>query len=300
VPRNSISRRVARAASIGGSRSYRQRTPLGWYTILLAVCIIGLGLIVFSRHEREVASQTASTTTTTTQANATPPLISSHWQVALSVDVCGTVSNLPASANKTSGIITDGNGVVDIEPARAGSDAKQFEGANATLGKFLTAEGVSLSATSMRLPKSVGKLAGTYADGRKCGTKPASLQLVSWQSASSTTSFSGQPDPGVTYGNGELFMLAFVTKGASVPKPPAAHLVAAFVKSQTTTTTTTTTTIKGATTTTLKGATTTTLKGATTTTLKGATTTTLKGATTTTTSRSTTTTSASSTTTTTG
>ena len=133
VPRNSISRRVAcRAASIGGSRSYRQRTPLGWYSIVLAVCVIGLGLIVFSRHELEVRTYNASTTTTTTQANTTAPLASDHWQVALSVDICGTVINLPRSANLKSGIITDGNGVVDIEPARAGKDAKQFEGADAT------------------------------------------------------------------------------------------------------------------------------------------------------------------------
>ena len=64
MPRNSISRRVARAASIGGSRSYRQRTPLGWYSILLVVCIVGLGLIVYSRHERQVRATSASTTNT--------------------------------------------------------------------------------------------------------------------------------------------------------------------------------------------------------------------------------------------
>ena len=274
MPKNSISRKVARAAAIGGSRSYKQRSPIGWYSILLLVCVLGVALIVFSRHERQVRATAASTTTTTTQANTTPPTLNDHWQEAFSLDICGQVVNLPRSANMSSGIISDGNGVVDIWPARAGKDATQFEGAKATLGKFLASEDVSLTTTSLKLPKSVGKLAGTYSNGRKCGTKPASLQLVSWQSASSTTSFSGQPDPGVTYGNGELFMLAFVTKGASVPKPPAAHLVAAFVKSQTTTTTTTTTTIKGATTTTLKGATTTTTSRSTTTTSASSTTTT--------------------------
>ena len=280
MPRNSISRRVARAASIGGSRSYKQRTPLGWYTIVLVVCVVGLGLIVFSRHEREVASENASTTTTTTQANTTPPTSTDHWQEALSVDICGKVVNLPRSADLTSGIITDGNGVVDIEPGRAGKDAKQFEGANATIGKFLKAEGVSLTSTSLRLPNSVGKNAGSYADGRKCGTKPGKLQVNIWATPTSATSYSAAPSPLTNFSaNGEMFMLAFVANGASVPKPPGADLVTAFIKSQTTTTTVTTTTIKSGTTTTTKpsSSTTTTTKpssSTTTTTASGTTTTT--------------------------
>ncbi len=106
---------------------------MGWYSLLLAVCVIGLALIVFSRHERQQNASATSTTTTTTQANTTPPLVSDHWQVALSLDICGQYVNLPRTANQNSGIITTGNGVVDIEPARAGAKADQFVGAKATL-----------------------------------------------------------------------------------------------------------------------------------------------------------------------
>jgi hypothetical protein len=251
---------------------------LGWYSIVLVVCVVGLGLIVFSRHEREVASENASTTTTTTQANTTPPTSTDHWQEALSVDICGKVLNLPRSADLASGIITDGNGVVDVQPSRAGKNAKQFEGANATIGKFLTAEGVRLTSTSLRLPSSIGKHAGTYADGRKCATKPGKLQVNIWATPSAATSYSAAPSPATNFSaNGELFMLAFVANGASVPKPSGAHLVAAFIKSQTTTTTVTTTTIKSGTTTTTKPsstATTTSAPGSTTTTTASGTTTT--------------------------
>jgi hypothetical protein len=257
VPRNSISRRVARAASIGGSRSYRQRTPIGWYSILLAVCIIGLGLIVFSRHERQVRVANSSTTTSTTQANTTAPLLSDHWQVGLSVDVCGTVANLPRSADQTSGIITDGKGVVDIQPARAGKKASQFEGTKATLGKFLTAEGVKLTATSLELPKSAGKIAGTYANGRKCGSKPGVVQLLIWNAPSWQSPYSAVVSGGSNYAQGELFMLAFLPKGEAAPKPTAAKTVEAFYKVATTPTTvkvgtTTTTTKPGGSTTTTK------------------------------------------------
>ena len=248
------------AASIGGSRSYRARTPLGWYSIVVVVCVVGLGLIVFSRHERQQAAANPSTTTSTTLANTTAPLLTDHWQVALSVDVCGRVGNLPPSANQSSGIITSGNGVVDIKPARAGKDASQFEGTKATLAKFLTAEGVTVTGTSMTLPGSLGKLAGTYDNGRKCQSKPGLVQLLLWISPSAPTS-SVVASTDIGYANGEMFMLAFLPKGASVARPLAQKQVAAFLKSQTTTTTvasTTTTKPVGTTTTKPAGTTTTT------------------------------------------
>ena len=242
---------------------------MGWYSLLLAVCIIGLGLIVFSRHERQQAVANSSTTTSTTQVNTTPPLVSDHWQVALSVDICGQVENLPRSADQSSGIITTGNGVVDIEPARAGTKADQFVGAKATLAKFLTSEGVSLTASKLELPKSLGKLAGTYDSSRKCGSKPGRVQLLIWSSPSATTSFAAPSPVGIRYGNGDMFMMAFVPKGASVTRPPAQKLVAAFLKSQTTTSSSTTTTKPVSSTTTTKPVSTTTTKPVSSTTTAG-------------------------------
>ena len=206
--------------------------------------------------------------------------MSDHWQVALSVDICGQVENLPRSADQSSGIITTGNGVVDIEPARAGAKADQFVGAKATLAKFLTSEGVSLTASKLKLPKSLGKLAGTYDSSRKCGSKPGRVQLLIWSSPSATTSFAAPSPVGIRYGNGDMFMMAFVPKGASVTRPPAQKLVAAFLKSQTTTTTTsasTKTTTSSSTTTTKPVSSTTTTKPVSTTTTKPVSSTTTAG-----------------------
>ena len=194
---------------------------MGWYSLLLAVCVIGLALIVFSRHERQQNASATSTTTTTTQANTTPPLVSDHWQVALSLDICGQYVNLPRTANQNSGIITTGNGVVDIEPARAGAKADQFVGAKATLTKFLTSEDVSVTSTKLTLPKSLGKLAGTYDSSRKCGSKPAQPMVYIWASPTATASFAAPSPVGIGYANGEMFSLAFVPRGTSVARPSA-------------------------------------------------------------------------------
>jgi hypothetical protein len=278
VPRDSIGRRVARAASIGGSSSYKSRTPYGWYSILLAVCVIGIALIALSRHQLLQAAANTTTTTTTTPANTTPPLLTDHWQVALSVDVCGRVENLPASANQNSGIITSGDGVVDIQPARAGSNASQYEGTNATLGKFLTSEGVTLTNTSLTLPKPL-KLAGTYVNGQKCGSEPGSVRTYIWSSPVAKTPFPTTNATDLGYANGEMFLVAFVTKSAKIPRPPGAKMVAAFLVTQatTTTTSTTSTTIIGPTTTSTRPGTSTTTKSGSTTTTKAVGTTTTTG-----------------------
>ena len=49
-------------------------------------------------------------------------------------------------------------------------NASEFEGANATLGKFLSEEHVKLTNSTLTLPSSLGKLVGAYGPTRKCGT----------------------------------------------------------------------------------------------------------------------------------
>ena len=48
-----------------------------------------------------------------------------------------------------------------------------------------------MTATSLELPKAAGKLAGTYANGRKCGSKPGVVQLLIWSPPSWQSPFVG-------------------------------------------------------------------------------------------------------------
>lgn len=269
MPRDSIGRRVARAAATGGSKSYKSRTPWGWYASLMIVCVLGIGLIAVSRHDRLNRLHTSATTTTSTTTPAqAPPTVSNHWQSALSVDICGTVRNLPTSASQASGLATPGNGVVNIAPALAGKNAAQYEGANANLGRFLSSESVNLQDTSLTLPSSLGKLAGTYKNGHKCGSKPGEVQLAIWKTPTTST-----PVPvtkslqQTTFANGEMFMVAFVPTGTKIPSPPAKSLVNQFLAvnpngTVPTTTSTTSPSVSSTTTTTAASGTTTTTSSA--------------------------------------
>ncbi len=283
MPRDSISRRVARAAATGGSKSYKQRTPFGWYAILMVICVLGLALVVQSRHEMMSKSTTSSTTTTTTTTPSTvPPTASDHWQSAVAVDVCGTVVNLPASSTQATGIATPGNGVVNIQPALAGNSAAEFEGHNATLGKFLSSEGVTLNDTALNLPHSTGKVSGSYHNGDKCEGSPGVVSTSLWPGPTAAPTAVTTDAADLTFSNGAMFMITFLPKGAKVPTPPAKSLVEEFLKTNPSGTVTPSTTLPTSTTT---GGTTTTAPTA------GATTTTSGSKTTSTTAPSTTTTS---------
>ena len=143
MARGSFGRTVARAASSGGSRSYRARPPALWYLLMIAIVVVGVGLIAYSRNE---ALHPA--------AAKVGPSLTDNWQAALGIDICGTIKpNLPVSTNLAStGIRTFGNGLIDAAPDVSSSPAK-FEGAKATLGLFAkNYAGFTLTATESRLP----------------------------------------------------------------------------------------------------------------------------------------------------
>lgn len=155
MAKGSFGRTVARAAASGGSRGYRARSPIAWYALLTAIVIAGVGLIVYSRYERQHPSSSAAT--------SVPPRKGDHWYAALAFDVCGRVQ--PALAPNTNlssiGIRTYGDGIIDIDPGAASTPAA-YEGANATLGTFVAHyRGLLLSATTLGLPTAAASVLTT-------------------------------------------------------------------------------------------------------------------------------------------
>jgi len=238
---NSTGKWVERAATTGGGRTYRGQMPVNWYASILLICIVGLGLIGFSRYQN----------THRTVSSAGPPTTSQVWHAALGIDVCGTVEpDLPASTNtSTTGLTANGNGVLTVAPKNSSES-----GGNATLGRFVSKyKGLELSASSLRYP---GKTLYTNGDVCPKGTpdagKPGVVIVDTWTSPESTgkgTETSGDPQ-NLLLANAQLITMAFVPATANVPKPPALAITALMTALENDTTSSTTATTAPVTTTT--------------------------------------------------
>jgi hypothetical protein len=276
VPGENFSRRVARAASVGGGRTYRRQTPIGWYALLMLICVLGVGLIAYSRYE---ASQPKAAATKT---NTTPPTSQNLWTVGFALDVCGKVKNLPAST--TSGpFTTNGQGLVAIEPKLASLPATA-SGKNAVLNALLVGAGISLtntnltvapppsatttttttspstttstttasnsSSTSTSSPSSSTSststttassstsstssstttsslpAAKTYTNGQSCEGGKGRVEAEVWKSPSAKKGkIYTKNAASIRFKDGQLITLAFLPKGASIPKPASAKQV---------------------------------------------------------------------------
>jgi len=226
--RGTIGKKVARAAATGGSRAKAGEVPVVWYSSLVAIVILGLVTVVYSRYEY------------LHPAVPVQPAVGTHWTAAYAFDICGTLEKpLPAPKDEaTSGITTTGNGVIQIAPKN-----QTEAGTNATLGRFVTEyPGLSVSPGQLQLP---GK--ANHVNGQRCGTKPAYVEIQAWPSllASSPSVTTSNPFA-LRLENGQLITIGFVPKGTKLPKPPSA----ANLFSSATTTTTTPVTVPKSTTTT--------------------------------------------------
>jgi len=208
---------VARAAATGGSRSYRGQRPVKWYSSLVLICILGVALIWYSRYERQHPSTTGQ------------PAVGTTWVAAFDFDICGTVEPpLPANPGVKGvgpGLTTAGDDVIHIAPHVA-SEA----GANATLGRFASDyRGMVLTSTQVRYPgkTSAGPTVGrTFTLGEKCpaGTKYAGkkgqVEVDQWPTPTTTKPVSVGDPPALRLNDEQEITIAYLPKGAPVPRPP--------------------------------------------------------------------------------
>lgn len=217
MSRGSFGRSVARAAASGGGKAYRSKAPVAWYAIVVAICVVGVSLIVYSRNEK-LHPQVAAKSTV-------GPTASDHWYAALAVDICGVVQPplSPSSNLSTVGLRTFGDGLIDIDPSVAKTPAT-YDGVNATLGQFASSySGLTLSPTSVKLP---GKNQKLWTNGAHCtahGSDPAgkgSLVIVTWPSPTGKGKVVPSSDPtAVHLNNGEMITVAFVTPHSAIAVP---------------------------------------------------------------------------------
>lgn len=211
--RASSSKKVARAAGIGGSRVHRRQTPWTYFGIIALIVVLGVVGTVTSRQRRDGEINNAGNTA---------PTVGTVWQEGYAVYVCGKF--LPAISTKApnpEGITTRNAGIINIDPT-----VKAAAGKNATLGKFADAVGMKLNAAELQVPG--GHL---YLDGNTCEGKAGHVYIKQFAGTTDTVGdlYNGAKnqlpklDPAqVPLVNDDLLTVAFVPSSAvsSIPAPP--------------------------------------------------------------------------------
>ncbi len=200
---SNASRKVARAAASGRSSKVRKQIPIGYYSSIGAIVLVGVSVIGYSRYEK----------TQPTAAKSVLPTIGTKWKVAFGLDLCGVYEpNLPASSPSTAGgLYSSGTGLINVAPVSAAAT-----GSNANLANFLKGESsIKITSTSVTLP---GK--GAVNLKTACGGKGATVAYDVWPSLLVTTPTIYHSASLVKFQNDELVSVAILAKGQASAKPP--------------------------------------------------------------------------------
>jgi hypothetical protein len=230
----SSSKKVARAAGLGGGRAYAKRPAWGYYFGVLVLLILGVLGVYNSREYRDAAINKQGNTAPTVHQK--PP-----WFEGYAIDECGKILP-PIKTTKDPYGITTKDGIISVSPS-----VKAAAGRNATLGKFASSIGMQLNAGELETPG--GRL---WQDGATCEGKAGHVYVMTWaspaelpqngvlQNAKGLPSAAGVPnasgledtcnpdcDSGVLLENDQLVTIAFLPapkKGSTpdIPQPSAA------------------------------------------------------------------------------
>jgi len=200
----SSSKKVARAARAGGRSKHNRQRNLLFPGAIVAIILLGSGLIYYAAHERK------------TDADVAPVAFQDHWHAAYGIYVCDAFQAPIPEFEDPEGIHTHGDGVIHIHPFAAAA-----AGANARLSVFLDNAGIKITDDSL----TVGDK--TWTEGKdKCDGKDAQVVVAQWTDVQSTDA-----NPSLTEtdagdlrfrGDGEGYVIAFVPEGTDIPKPDTA------------------------------------------------------------------------------
>ena len=198
----SSSKKVARAASTGGGRTSRGRRPVGYYSFIFVVVLLGSLLIVVSRNDMG------------NQASAEAPTTKDHWHQAFGIYICDAyIANPSDEGSDRVGIHTHADGLIHIHPF-----TNRASGRGAVLSRFTDQIGMELSATKLKAPGQK-----TKENGDKCGDNEGRVRLVEWESAEDTSPQFVGGDPGdYRLRHLGVVVMAFIAEDAkpeSVPMP---------------------------------------------------------------------------------
>lgn len=194
----SSSKKVARAARAGSTHKGPERRALGFPLAIVAVVLVGTGLVVFSRDNRD---------------EAIPPTLNDHWHAAYGIWNCGEWEPVLTDAGQDlNGIHTHADGVIHIHPFSSAST-----GNRATLARFFETTGVEASDSKITLPS------GTVLDEEAgCNGESATLKVARWP-ADDPNAEAEIIEDGIEdirfREDREVLTIALVKDGETIPRP---------------------------------------------------------------------------------
>lgn len=207
----SNAKKVNRAAATGGGRTAGKRAPVGWYSAIALVVVLGVAGVALASKDQHNKTNAAKGDTTAPVANK------DHWHVAYGFNLCGTWASPlnDGPRGDQTGIHTHGDGLVHTHPF-----VSRAAGKNATFGKLIDTTATSLSATSVDLKRDGEK----FKNGDKCGKKAGELTATVFKNLQDKTGklISGDPDK-IRLKDGELITISFNPTGFKATQPPSAN-----------------------------------------------------------------------------
>ena len=200
----SSAKKIKRVQQAGVSRAPGQRRNMAYPALIAGIVVVGLVLVFFARDSRQATASVAPTT-------------EDQWYDPFGVNICGEFQgNLPEKTKSTTGIGTNGNGLISIAPKKD-ADA----GTGATLDKFLTTVGITIGDGTFTLPDGT-----TKTNGEKCGEQDGRVALYVWPPQANDKS-----DPRVITEaakinsfrfseDGQILVLAFTPRDSEAKLPP--------------------------------------------------------------------------------
>jgi hypothetical protein len=197
----SSSKKVARAARVGGAKQGRRR-QMAFPAAIVAILVLGTALVVFAQSENKTAAAVA-------------PVVGDHWHAAYGFFVCDKfIDALPADPEGADvlGIHTHGDGIMHVHPFSGGAAGK-----NATFKVFGDLEGLTFQSNGFTMPD------GTeYHDGYDCNGQPATVSVYQWDAddLSADPIIHTKDFGSIRYTQDRMaFTFAVVPEGTEVPPP---------------------------------------------------------------------------------
>ena len=206
----SSSKKVQRAArAAASSRGVGEKRERGFTLLVLAVVVLGIGLVLAARSSRD--EQVA-------------PFITDHWHSAYEIYDCGTARSALQTQTDPDGIHTHADGLLHIHPFNSSAT-----GVDARLGVFLEASGLRIDADGIDATGSFDAGFEPIDNSTGCDGADSEIVVTRWNvdgpdGLQVETTYRGDFADIRFLEEREAFTIAKVPVGEDAPEPSAAVL----------------------------------------------------------------------------